>query len=155
MNTTSKRDLLSIQLQENMALLDKSIDSLLYSYEKCRLISRKSGFDDEEQESFEAMTSRYARTSDMLTQKVFKTFFMLLQENIRTVIDAANLLEKLEIVESADTILDIRELRNQIAHEYITTDLDSLFKDVLMVVPELLAVIDNLKKYLAAHPIHP
>ena len=153
MNIRKKRALLSAQLKENMSLLEKSIEALLYSYEKCRLIIQKSEYDLEEQESFEAITSRFARTSDILTQKVFKGLFVFLQENIKTIIDAANLLEKLEIVENADTILNIRELRNQIAHEYVTTDLNSLYMDILVTVPELLKVVENLKAYLANNKV--
>ena len=153
MNIREKRALLSAQLKENMSLLEKSIEALLYSYEKCRLIIQKSEYDLEKQESFEAITSRFARTSDILTQKVFKGLFVFLQENIKTIIDAANLLEKLEIVENADTILNIRELRNQIAHEYVTTDLNSLYMDILVTVPELLKVVENLKAYLANNKV--
>jgi len=73
--------------------------------------------------------------------------FILLQEDIRTTIDAANLLEKLEIVDNADDLLNIREIRNQISHEYVETDLRALFFDVLRYVPELLKVISNFKTY--------
>lgn len=37
---------------------------------------------------------------------------MLMHEDIRTMIDGANFLEKLEVIESADDLLNIRELRN-------------------------------------------
>ena len=77
-----------------------------------------------------------------------KTFkFILLQENIRTIIDAANFLEKLEIIENADDLLNIREIRNQIAHEYVEPDIKELFFDVLRYVPELKKIIDNVHTY--------
>jgi uncharacterized protein with HEPN domain len=121
--------------------------ALAYSQTKCEAIGEKEEYDLEEQESFEALTSRFARTSDILTQKVFKTLFILLQENIKTIIDAANLLEKLEILEKADNLLNIRELRNQIAHEYVESELKGLFFDVLRYVPELKKIIVNVKAY--------
>jgi hypothetical protein len=52
--------------------------------------------------------------------RVFKTLFILIQEDIKTIIDAANLLEKLAVLGSADDRLNVRELRNQIAHEYVS-----------------------------------
>ena len=147
MSISKKRKLLISQMEEYLALLDKSVIALLYSYKKCNAIKKESEYDLEQQESFEALTSRFARTSDILTQKVFKTLFILLQESSKTIIDAANFLEKLEIVEKADDLLNIREIRNQIAHEYVESDLRELFLDVLRYVPELNKIINNVKAY--------
>ena len=148
MNVSEKRRAFISQLDLNIKSLEKSIDALSYSYNKCSDIGEKKEYSLEEQEKFEALTSRFARTSDILTQKVLKTVFILIQENVKTIIDAANLLEKLEIIERADDLLNIRELRNQIAHEYQETELNSLFMDVLKYVPELKKIVDGLKKYL-------
>ena len=147
MNTSKKRALLLAQLSEDLVLLEKSAAALSYSYDKCYSIGEKEEYDLEEQESFEALASRFARTADILTQKVFKTLFILLQENIRTIIDAANFLEKLEIIKNADDLLNIREIRNQIAHEYIESDIKALFLEVLNYVPELKKIITNVKAY--------
>ena len=147
MSISKKRDLLLAQLVENFMLLEKSMTALAYSYEKCDDIGEKEEYDLEEQESFEALTSRFARTSDILTQKVLKTLFILLQENIKTIIDAANFLEKLEVIEKADDLLNIREIRNQIAHEYVDSDVKALFFDVLRYVPEIKKIIINVKAY--------
>lgn len=67
---------------------------------------------------------------------------------MKTIIDSANILEKLEIIDNADDILNIRELRNQIAHEYVQADLNALFMDVLRYVPELEMVVNSLKRYI-------
>ncbi|PQP34800.1 hypothetical protein C6A37_05870 [Desulfobacteraceae bacterium SEEP-SAG9] len=148
MNVTEKRNLLKSQLNENLALLEKAFNALAYSNDKCRIIGEKSDYDMEEQESFEALTSRFARTADILTQKVFKTVFALLQENVKTIIDAGKFAEKLGIVDHADTILNIRELRNQIAHEYVNSDLNMLFMDVLRYVPVMEKVIEGVRTYV-------
>lgn len=148
MNISKKKKLLTAQLNENFEALEKSLDVLNYSFRKCKSLGEKEEYEQEEQESFEALTSRFARTSDILTQKVFKSLFALLQENVKTIIDSANILEKLGIVENADDILNIRELRNQIAHEYVESDLNALFMDVLRYVPALETVVNNLKKYI-------
>ena len=147
MSISKKRKLLLTQFDEHLALLHKSVIALDYSYDKCSAIGEKEEFDLEQQESFEALTSRFARTSDILTQKVFKTLFILLQENTKTIIDAANLLEKLAVLESADDLLNIRELRNQIAHEYVEPDVKPLFFDVLLNVPKIRKIISNVTEY--------
>ena len=147
MTISQKRKLILVQLDEYLTILDKSLVALEYSYDKCNAIGEKGEYDLEQQESFEALTSRFARTSDILTQKVFKSLFILLQEDMKTFIDMANFLEKLEIVDNADDLLNIREIRNQIAHEYVEPDVKSLFMDVLHYVPQLKNVINNVKAY--------
>lgn len=148
MNVLEKRKLLSIQLDEHLNSLGKSIETLIYSYEKCSKIGKKNYYDLEEQESFEALASRFARTSDILTQKVLKTFYILLHEDIKTFIDGANFLEKLEIIEKADDLLNLRELRNQIAHEYVEMELPALFVDILGHVPILRLIIKRFKLFV-------
>ena len=147
MTISPKRKLLTAQLDEYLTILEKSLAALDYSYDKCSAIGGKGEYDLEQQESFEALTSRFARTSDILTQKVFKSLFILLQEDMKTFIDMANFLEKLEIVENADDLLNIREIRNQIAHEYVEPDVKSLFMDVLHFVPQLKNIINNVNAY--------
>jgi uncharacterized protein YutE (UPF0331/DUF86 family) len=148
MTISEKRKLLSIQLDENLKSLAKSLEILDHSYVKCGRISLKKHYDLDEQESFEALASRFARTSDILTQKVLKTFFMLMQEDIKGIIDGANFLEKIGVLENADDLLNIRELRNQIAHEYVDIDLQALFSDIIRNVPLLKTIISNIKRFI-------
>ena len=148
MNLTPKIESLILQVEENRNLIKTSLKSLNYSYEKCQKIGLKENYNAEELESFEALTSRFARTSNILTKKVFKTLFILLQEDIKTFIDAANFLEKIEIIKNASQILSIRELRNEISHEYKDMDLKILFKEVISYIPELIKIIKNTNKYI-------
>jgi hypothetical protein len=64
--------LLVVQLDEYFAALEKSRAALDYSHDNCNAIGENGEYDPEQQESFEALNSRFARTSDILTQKVFK-----------------------------------------------------------------------------------
>ena len=75
----------------------------------------------------------------------------MIQESPKTFLDAANLLEKIEVIQRAEDIINIRELRNQIAHEYVIDDLHELFSDVLRFVPELDRVIKNANEYINEH----
>ena len=149
MTISEKRKLLLAQMEEHLRSVERSLDALTYSYEKCRGIGEKEHYDLEEQESYEALTSRFARTSDILTQKVLKTFYIFMQEDIKTNIDGANFLEKQGIISHADDLLNIREIRNQIAHEYVEMQLPSLFSDVLRHVPPLREVIAKVREFLA------
>lgn len=141
-------ELLSIQLQ-------KGLDILEYSIIKSDSIDIQEKLNYEELETMEALTSRFSRLSDIFTQKFLKSFFYLLGETNLTLIDKANYLEKLEIVNSAEDLLEIRELRNSISHEYILEELQDLFSDVISIFPKLKIIIntsisyakENLTKY--------
>jgi len=145
MKVSEKRALYKKQIDEEIANLDKSIIALSHSYDKCHKIGESKEYGLDEQESFEALTSRFARSSDILTQKVLKSLFILLHENIKTIIDSANLLEKLEIINNADDLLNIREIRNQIAHDYVTENINGFYLEVLNYVPLLKQIVDNVK----------
>lgn len=147
MEIAEKRRKYKKQIENHFHSLQKSLQTLLYSFDKCRRIGVKSEYGLEEQESFEALTARFARTSDILTQKVIKSLFMLLQEDVKTIIDTANFLEKLEIIETADHLLNIREVRNQIAHEYILSDTGALYDDVMNYVPVLQDLVQKIGVY--------
>ena len=56
-------------------------------------------------------------------------------------------MEKQAVLESADDLLNVRELRNQIAHEYVESDVKALFFDVLRYVPEIKKIINNVTAY--------
>ncbi|MGD9580550.1 MAG: hypothetical protein AB7V50_04200 [Vampirovibrionia bacterium] len=148
MNLNEKREVLHIQLSENRDNLIKFLEMLLYSYNKCNKIGLNKEYDIEELESFEALTSRFARTADILTQKVYRTMLALLQEHPKTFIDMACFLEKLEIIESSESLLELRELRNQIAHEYKQADITRLFAEVMCYVPILDTCIQKVNQYI-------
>lgn len=147
MNIDSKRKHLLAQIEENLADLVNAMEALEYSERKCRVLAGKADYDLEEQERFEALTARFARAADILTQRALRTVFALLQEEARTKLDAANLAEKLGIVQDAEILLNIRELRNQISHEYVRDQLNTLFSDVLRYVPALQKIFTDLIAY--------
>lgn len=82
-----------------------------------------------------------------MTQKVLKSLYILLHENIKTIIDSANLLEKLDIIDTADDLLNIREIRNQIAHDYVTEKINGFYLEVLNYVPHLKQIVENVKAF--------
>ena len=105
-------------LSQELAQLENARDVLRYSYEKCSRIGIKIGFTYEELESFEALTSSFARLTDIIIQKILRFFDVLDLEEAGTVRDRINRAEKKGVVKSADDFIKIRILRNEIAHEY-------------------------------------
>ncbi len=134
-------------LIEELRLLEYSNNMLTYSYNTCRNIGIKENYTFEELDKFEALTSRFARTSDMLIQKIFRLIDILELERPGSVIDRINRAEKRGLISSSEIFKEIRYLRNEISHEYIPTVIEQIFEKVLRLVPYLIDSIDRVNKY--------
>ncbi|MBI4972456.1 MAG: hypothetical protein HZC16_01405 [Candidatus Omnitrophica bacterium] len=137
------------ELAEDLNRLDRSVEMLNYSLQQCRKTGIKEDYSLEELDRFESLTSRFARTSDIYTQKVMKGIILALREEANTFIDRANLFEKLEIANAEDLKL-IRDLRNEISHEYKADDITEIFEAVMEYCDKLIEVIDKTKVFVSA-----
>ena len=63
---------------------------------------------------------RFAKLQDTMGQKLFKTILLFLREDIegKPFIDILNLMEKLNLIKSANTWKELRSDRNELAHNY-------------------------------------
>jgi len=147
MKQSDREKLLLRKLKEDIDILKSAINTLQYSYDKCKKIGIKTDYSLDELESFESLTSRFARLSDIITQKIFKTIVELSLEDIYTFIDRINYMEKLEIIESSTIFKEIRKIRNEISHEYIIEDLSELFEDVLEYSRILFQTVDRIEAF--------
>lgn len=125
-------------LRTELQSLRRAASSLEISMAKCSRLapSPRQSFEDEE--SFDALTSKFSRCADILTQKVLKTLVFIVREDAPTFVDRMNLCEKLGAIPSAKSLIEIRDLRNTIAHEYAVDDLMELYADTLKLCPQLI-----------------
>ncbi len=135
-------------LKQQIAELRQAQGILQYSYEKCYRIGFRVDLSAEELESFEALTSRFARLSDIITQKVFKAIDIIDLEESGTVRDRINRAEKKGLIDSADDFIEIRILRNEITHEYKPESVYAIFEKVLEFTPMLLKTVNLIEAYL-------
>jgi len=138
-------------LNENLALLDQSVKHLAYSFNKCLSSDLSGNLSEEELEALEALAARFARTSDIFTQKVLVSLLQLLQEDHPTFIDRMNFCEKIGVISSANILYEIRALRNAIAHEYRQTNLTELYGKILENKPALTESINMTTRYIDAN----
>jgi hypothetical protein len=111
------------------------------------LIGIKDVYTEDEFDHFENLTSRYARTVDLLINKMLRSIDTVEFIDGGSIIDAANRAEKRGIVDSVSLLRDIKDLRNEVAHEYETDDLPILFKSILDAVPQVCDVIGRVLTY--------
>jgi hypothetical protein len=94
-------------------------------------------------EAWEALTSRFARVTDIFLSKYIRLIVLEKDPGFRGEMrDFLDKAEKISIVSDADQWMKIRELRNKIAHEYTKEDLQNTFADILKWTP---FVLDELK----------
>jgi hypothetical protein len=141
---TENTQLLLEMLHQEWKLLQSAVQTLGQSALKCSGIAAKEEYTFEEQESFDSLTSKFNRTSDLFTQKIIRTSWMLMHEPFVSFIDMMNLAEKIGMIDSADKMIEIRDMRNQIAHEYIPEAIRDLVPEVISLHEEL---ISNINKW--------
>jgi predicted nucleotidyltransferase len=134
-------------LKNNISRLESSRTWLHRSYECCKLIGIKLDYTEAEFDSFENLTSRYARTTDLLIHKVLRSIDMVEFMDSGSVIDTVNRAEKRGIIDSIGELRTLKDVRNEIAHEYETDDLQRLFSMVLDMTPQLFGIISRTISY--------
>ena len=134
-------------LKEELSALESATESLNYSYKKCVKTGIKKDYTQAELEYFEAFTSRFARVSDILIQKVFRLIDKIELEDEGSVRDRINRAEKRGIIPNAEIFIEIRILRNDISHEYQNENLNSIYKKAMEFSPQIMKAIDKVKDY--------
>ena len=145
--SATRRELLLQELERQLESFGKAIDVLSTSFEKCSSFDVRLLQNASQLEALDALTARFARASDILMQKILGLFDALELEERGTIIDRINRGEKRGILSSALVFREIREVRNQIAHEYAEQDLTEIFEKVLRLSPMLIQSLESVKKY--------
>jgi len=142
-------------LRESLETLSESLRWLKRSCSICVEIGIKEEYLEEEFDAFETFTSRFARTVDIILQKVLRSIDRVELEDQGTLLDVLNRAHKRGLIDSVDEIRLIRELRNDIVHEYTSGKLADLFADVMSNVPKLLDVAERIDRYCREKLIAP
>jgi uncharacterized protein YutE (UPF0331/DUF86 family) len=134
-------------LEENLAALKDAIYWLNRSYNLCSQIGVKVNYTEEEFDDMETLASRFGRVSDIIFQKLFRSIDQVELEDKGSLIDAVNRAHKRQLVESPDEVREIRDLRNQIVHEYVKEDLQIVFTEIFEFTPRLITICNNVFEY--------
>ena len=133
------------QLKTVIGQVSKSVYWLNISYDKCSRLDFQS-ITVENFELLEALSTRFARASDITIKKLFRTIDIL-EFAEGTLLDALNRAEKRGLIESVEDIRKIRDLRNTIAHDYAAEDIIDLSQEILKKTPILISIIKKSITY--------
>ncbi len=142
-----KKQLPLENLKETVALFSDALRWLRRSYGICQVIDVKASCAEEEYDALETLTSRYARVTDMMINKVFRSIDTVEFLSGGTLLDVVNRADKRGIITSVDHLRELKDLRNQIAHEYAGEELLAIFQDVLIQAPSLLSIAETVLAY--------
>lgn len=107
---------------------------------------------DEHSEMLDAFVSRYGRLQDTLGDKLIPALLRVTLEKTGSQLDNILRAEKLGWIESAESWIEIRELRNRMVHEYMTTP-EELLEALQLALRSVPVLIDAQKRMadVAAH----
>jgi len=134
-------------LLENRVLLEKQLFWLNHSFDEVQKVGLKSEYEVSEFDSYENLCSRFSRMIDFLVRKIFRSIDEVEFENQGTLIDTVNHAHKRGLFENIDVVRQIKDLRNEIAHEYIDDALQDLFEDIVKFTPVLIEMAETTLKY--------
>nr|WP_305792846.1 hypothetical protein [Sedimenticola hydrogenitrophicus] len=102
-----------------------STDGRLFDSPFSREKAQRLEADDNLAEQVDAFVSRFGRLQDTVGDNLLPLYLNAVGEKTGPAVDNLNRAEKLGLINSVDTWMALRELRNQMIHEYIE-DLDKL-----------------------------
>jgi len=134
-------------LNEERKRLEAALKIFMYSYETCRVIGLKNQYTYEELDKFEALTGRFARLSDLLIQKIWRLIDQIDLEDRGTIRDRIHRAEKKGLIDNAEVFVQIRIVRNDITHEYLSEAFQEIFIKVLELSPPLIEAAQKAHQY--------
>ena len=127
----------------HLATTDRRLfGTALFSVELTTLLEE----DPDLAERVEAFVGRFGRLQDTVGDKLLPLLLGALGEKIAAVIDNLDRAERLGLIKSADEWMTMRNLRNQMVHEYVEDSvvLASALQTGHDFVPVLLAAVDKM-----------
>jgi uncharacterized protein YutE (UPF0331/DUF86 family) len=134
-------------LRNELDNLDKAAAYLAASVGRSGNLLGRGDLSPDELERLESMASRFARLSDVLTQRVMRLVDDLELTPEGSLLDRIQRAEKRGWVQSAEDLIRIRELRNLVAHEYAADRMAEIYAGIARLAPTLLAVVPKIRAY--------
>ena len=112
---------------------------------------RYQSLSDDEVEAIDQYLFRFAKLQDTLGQRVFKLIVSEYEENIETFtfIDILNRLEKIGVLEDVNIWKKLRDVRNDIAHQYDDEpqQMAEALNNIFAYKTELIAILESIERF--------
>lgn len=139
----SEKDL----LKENLLALEKADEWFCRSNDICKDIKNFDDLSPDQLEMLESLTARYARLVDILFSKVFRSIARVEMVKVNSLLDVLLFLNKNGLFESLENVKLLKEIRNDIVHEYFVENIIQLFENVKESSDELIKLVEKTREY--------
>ena len=154
---TAKRQETIERLQREYEVCDKHIlriDEALRSLKVDFPITLETyqRFDSDQIRCIDQFIFRFSKLQDAIGAKIFRYTLEILEEDVTSLPmrDILNRLERFNIIPSADEWIYIRELRNEIAHDYplYENEIVAILNELVVKVEVVIDIYNKLKTYI-------
>lgn len=138
------------QLKSDFELAERAVEIFSKSVVKSNRLLEEAKvrqLSDDDRETFESLTSRYGRALDFLIQKLLRTIDRIELTDEGSVLDRINRFKKRDVLRDEVNYALLKDLRNQIVHEYILDETDRVVKEVLNYAPLIEDILLKAKEY--------
>ncbi len=134
---------------KNLNDFKKSLYWLGKVQEKVRDINIKNfqNLNEEDLEKIEVLFSRFSRAVDMLINRILRGIDILELEDVGTKLDIVIRAEKRGFVDSYETLIAMKDLRNELAHKYVGERLISKLDEVKEFSEKLIEIGTRVIEY--------
>ena len=146
-------DLFLLAYKESCISFSLAMEGLTKSYNHCTAIGIKNNYAFSETEAYDALIIKLTRNSDVFFQQIVKGYFKLKGEDNLLFIDRLNMLEKMEVIENAEKLMELKSFRNQAVHEYSAIEFRDLYEEALILSPFFQKTVIDFMNYLKRESI--
>ncbi len=132
---------------KNLEDFKRNIHWLVRSLEKAKEIDISS-LEEEDIEKIEVLFSRFSRSVDMLINRILRGIDLLELEDAGTKLDVVIRAEKRGFVESYEELIALKDLRNELAHEFIGERFVDKLSEVLESSEKIIGIADRVMDYI-------
>lgn len=134
-----------------MQQVSRAENHLRISYKRCQKVGLQGPHREEGLIEFEALTARFTRLVDILVHRLFRAVDAVELVDSGTLIDVINRAEKKGMIETSAEVRALKDLRNDISHEYIAEKLTHLHQEVYHSIPKLFAMLAKSIAYASKY----
>jgi hypothetical protein len=132
---------------KNVKDFEKSIDWLERALKKSETVD-VDRLSEEDIEKIEVLFSRFSRSTDMLINRVLRGIDLLELEDIGTKLDVVIRAEKRGFVESFRELIALKDLRNELAYEYLGEWFVNKLPEVVEASKRLIEIANRVLNYV-------
>lgn len=147
-----KREELLRLFCENLNIYRKNLKWFEKSLKKCKKIDiAKKSLDDLREskvESLETLAGRFGRTVDILINRILLNLDLIEGEDTGRKLDIVIRAEKRGFVKDYNVLLELKDLRNELAHEYVDKEIRNKFIEIIERGNVLLEISEEIEKYI-------